>query len=462
MSFMYNVTINGVCYFAEDGELLSSLLMRCGIDFPHPCSGRGACQKCRVTVDGEEALSCQYVIRHDATVTLPRSRELTVKEFDTPSDLDGAVTVLDIGTTTLIMALVSRDGKIIKRVGATNPQTVFGADVISRIEQCKNHSLNAVREPLIRRINEMIRAIGHPTEKMFVAANTTMLHIFAGEDCSSIGRAPYTARFLDLTEKSGKELSIDGIESVILLPSAHAFVGADVLAGLACAEMPEEGKYSIFLDLGTNAEIVLFSNKSAICTAAAAGPCFEGSNIECGMSALPGAICSFSLIGGSPSFETVGGVDPTGICATGLIDLIFELLRIGEIDETGYMEDNYRIKNGVYLSPADVRQLQLAKSAVHSAIEALMDIAGIGYGDIETLYVSGGFASKLSVTRAAAIGLIPMPLSHKCKAFNDSCLEGTAKFAMGIPLPFERAEYCDLTRSSVFSQKFIDNMTFEI
>ena len=459
---MYNVNINGVAHFANEGELLSDLLMRYGIEAPHPCSGRGVCKKCKVRVNGEEVLSCKYRIDGDITVTLPPDRGLSLKTLSDCSYTSGAFTVLDIGTTTLIMALVSKDGKILKRVCATNPQSVFGADVISRIDQCEKHSINALRDPLIRRINDMIRAIGTTTEQMYVSANATMLHIFANEDCSSIGKAPYKAKFLDLIKKSASELGIHGIDKITLLPSAHAFVGADILAGLACTDTPPEGKYSLFLDLGTNAEIVLFSKDEAICTAAAAGPCFEGSNIQCGMSALPGAICSFSSVGGERLMETVDGQAPIGICATGLIDIIFELLRLGEIDECGYMDDNYYLSSDVYISPSDVRQLQLAKSAVHSAIESLMSVIGIDYRDIESLYVSGGFASKLSFTRAAAIGLIPKELVTKCIPIEDSCLMGTVKFALCGKLPFERADYCDLTEHKIFTEKFIENMSFDI
>ena len=457
---MYTVHINGVPYRAGEGELLSQLLMRYGIESPHPCSGRGTCQKCKLLVDGEYVLSCKYRINGDITVTLPRPKGISVKEVE--PTLSPAFTALDIGTTTLIMANVSSDGRIIKKASATNPQSVFGADVISRIEQCEKHSLKALRDPLIQRINDMIRALGAPTERMYVAANATMLHIFANEDCSSIGRAPYTAKFLSLTEKSASELGIHGVESITLLPSAHAFVGADILAGLACTEMPSCGKYSLFIDLGTNAEIVLFSKDKAICTAAAAGPCFEGSSIECGMSALKGAVCSFTLEGSEKLIETVDGEKPSGICATGLIDLVFELLRIGEIDESGYLESNYYLSDGVYLSPADVRQLQLAKSAVRSAIEALLSVLGLEYGDIETLYISGGFAAKLSVSKAAAIGLIPRALVGKCITIDDSCLMGTVKFALCGRLPFESAEYCDLTENRVFAEKFIANMSFDV
>ncbi len=464
---MCKVKVGGKTLMAEEGELLSELLMRHGISAPHPCSGRGVCKKCRAIADGEEILTCRYRICRDVDVYLPTESALSVKDFEGAESFgdDELFTVLDIGTTTLIMALCSKDQRILRRVTSTNPQAVFGADVISRIDACSRLGTEALQAPLIARINEMLSCLGRQTERMFVSANATMLHLFLGEDCTSMGRAPYTASFLEKREVSAETVGLEGVGELIVLPSAHAFVGADIIAGLACVDMPKKGKWSIFADLGTNAEIVLFSEDRILCTAAAAGPCFEGSNIECGMSAAAGAICSFGTIGGERIVETVEGAPPVGLCATGLIDAIYELLRLGEIDESGYLDGRFYLADGVYISPADVRQLQLAKSAVHSAIEALLDIADAEWEDVERLYISGGFVSKLSIPHATVVGLVPRQLADRCALIEDSCLNGTLKCAVGDAEPSElahRAEYCDLIQSDVFKEAFIKNMAFNV
>ena len=322
------------------------------------------------------------------------------------------------------------------------------------------------------KINEMMDAVARALgaskldiKKIYAAGNATMLHLLLGVDCSSIGRAPYTPVFLDEKEISAAEIGLCGIESVCLLPSAHSFVGADVMAGLSLISAPENGKYAFFVDLGTNAEIALLSQENLICTAAAAGPCFEGSNIDCGMSAISGAVCSVKIDASGVLAETVDGGKAKGICATGLIDTIYGLLYTDVIDESGYMEDNFYISKDVYLSPRDVRNFQLAKSAVHSAIEALMAKAEIGCGEISALYISGGFAKKLSVTKAAAVGLIPRALAGKCRVIEDSCINGVIKYALGekdADLLAEKAEYFDLSADGVFTAKFIENMNFEI
>ena len=462
---MIKITLGDRILFAEVGEKLSEVFMRHGIDSPHPCAGKGSCKKCRVNVDGESVLSCSYVVDHDIEVTLPKASALDVKFFaDTKNfDSDKLFYALDLGTTTLSLALVAKSGEKICLVNTANPQSVFGGDVISRIAYCAKHGVGAMQSILIKKINEMTRAVGITTKAMLVAGNATMLHLLLGVDCSSIGIAPYKAEFLEKKEISASTLSLDGVETVITLPSAHAFVGADVIAGLGYLKTPEPGKYSILLDLGTNAELVLFSSERVICTAAAAGPCFEGANISCGKSAVGGAVSSFAFVNGKPHFTTINGGEPDGICATGLIDTVASLISDETIDEGGYMEEDFHFTDCVYLSCADVRELQLAKSAVCSAIEALMAIEALSPDNIEHLYVSGGFSQKLSPQNAALVGLIPSKLVGKYLSIGNSALEGIIRHVTNdTPLDelAERAKYIDLTQNEVFMTRFIENMSF--
>jgi uncharacterized 2Fe-2S/4Fe-4S cluster protein (DUF4445 family) len=247
------------------------------------------------------------------------------------------------------------------------------------------------------------------------------------------------------------------------LPSISSFVGADIVSGLHLIGLPDAGKYNLLIDLGTNAEVVLYSNKSGVATAAAAGPCFEGANISCGKSAIGGAISAFEFSCGKPHYTTINGGEPDGICATGLIDAIATLLNEEIIDESGYMEEDFHFTDSVYLSRGDVRELQLAKSAVCSAIEALMSVASLSYNDIECLYVSGGFSQKLSPTSAAVAGLIPRELTKKYRSIGNSSLDGAIRYVSeATPLDelAQKAKYIDLTQNSVFNSRFIENMSF--
>ena len=206
---------------------------------------------------------------------------------------------------------------------------------------------------------------------------------------------------------------------------------------------------------------MLYNKNTLYCTSAAAGPCFEGANITCGMSATYGAIYSFSDNG---SFKTVNENSAKGICGTGLIDIIAVLLEKGIIDETGYMEcEEYFIADTVKLTQKDIRQFQLAKSAVYSGISALLKEKSISFSDIEKLFISGGFSAQINIENAVEIGLLPKELKGRCKQINNSSLLGTVKYACeqnNLSVYLKNAEYIDLSVNSHFSELFIENMEF--
>lgn len=463
---MHRVRIGDKAFLAEDGELLSRVLQKNGLAMAHVCGGVGLCGKCRLLVDGKEELSCQYAVRGDISVTLPKEDSIRSQSdiFQSLALTEHMCYALDIGTTTLALALVSLDEKkVVRVITRNNPQRAFGADIMSRISFCQTHEQTELHAPLVATIQEMIADLGISEPlSLFTSGNLTMLHLFLNEDCRGIGTAPYTPVFLE-----GKKIPsfIKGASEIHVLPSIHSFVGADIVAGMYRVGMPSGNKYRLLVDLGTNAEIALFSSKKVLCAAAAAGPCFEGAGIFCGMSATEGAICAVSLEKGLLKYETIGNDVPSGICGTGLIDIVAMLLKMGLIDQSGYLEDEvYPLTENVYLSAEDVRQLQLAKSAVCSAILALLRIATVSFDDIETLYLSGGFSGKINVQSAATIGLLPRELANKAVSVGNSSLLGTVKYAQerGDLSPFLRnASYIDLAQTPDFSELFIRNMMFE-
>lgn len=462
MSKEIKIAINGSTVYAMSGTTLSELL-----DIEKPCGGRGTCGKCKVRVNGKDELACQYVITSDIEVETYERSEIISETGTTESGriTENLCLALDIGTTTLALALVSLDEKKTVRVlTATNPQRAYGADVITRIDYCQRNSVDALHNTLVAEINRMIGELGVSVDTMYVSANVTMLHTLYGVDCTSIGVAPYTPAFLESKSARAEEIGIIGVSSVISLPSISSFVGADIVAGLHLIGMPEDGKYNMLIDLGTNAEAVLYSNSSGVATAAAAGPCFEGANISCGMSATKGAIFSFTLNYGHAEYKTIANEKPTGICGTGLIDIISELVKNGIIDETGYMDEDYQLYEGIHLSCEDVRQYQLAKSAVYSAILSLMKTENIGFEDISRLYISGGFSAKINISNAASTGLLPKELMQKTVALNNSSLQGTVKYACDggdIEGITDMIRYVDLSSNPYFSELFMENMMFE-
>ncbi len=448
---------------AGTGEKLSSVLMKNGFSAEHPCGGNGICRKCTVSVNGENQLSCRYVIESDITVTLPDETEImsVTGASETAKTTENMCFAFDIGTTTLALALVSLDEKKVVSVKTgANPQRMFGADVMSRIDYCRKNGVKDLHKSVITALNQMTDELSVSVEKLYVSGNTTMLHLFFGIDCSAMGVSPYTPEFLESRRVNADDLSVKNVQEIISLPNISAFVGADITAGLNFVGFPQKDKYNILVDLGTNAEIALYSEKELICTAAAAGPCFEGTNISCGMSASDGAIYAYS----SEKTEVIGNVNAKGICATGLVDIIAEFLKNEVIDETGYMNhENVCIAENVFVNQNDIRQFQLAKSAVYSAIITLMNIQGISFYDIDKVYIAGGFSSKLNIANAVAVGLLPIELQSKYVTFNNSSLSGTVRFACeknDLSFFINNAEYIDLASNSMFSKLFIENMMF--
>lgn len=464
---MYKVKVDDEIFFAEKGELLSDILIKNGKKTEHPCGGKGICKKCKVLIDGNVELSCRYTVNSDISVSFINENEIV---SETGAETDGKFTdnmclCLDIGTTTLALALVSLDEKKIADVRtSTNPQRVFGADIMSRIDYCRKNGVSDLHSSLIEKINEMISdfSLEHSLD-MYVSANVTMLHTFFNADCSSMGASPYVPQFLDSKKQNGKSLGLKFVDKVISLPSIHSFVGADIVAGMNFIGMPKNEKYNLLVDLGTNAEIVLYSEKSAVCTSAAAGPCFEGVNISCGMSATDGAVYEFDRKNGMVCVKTINKKMPRGICGTGLIDIMAELMN-GEIDETGFMEcETFEIFKDIYVSQADVRQFQLAKSAVYSGILTLISREKITFEQIEKMYISGGFSSKMNMENAVKVGLLPKELKEKSVLLNNSSLLGTVKFACennDLKNYIDNAEYIDLSADPGFSELFVDNMVF--
>lgn len=459
------ITVNGKKKTAAVGSRLSEVLK-----MPLPCGGLGKCGKCEVLVDGKKERACRFRILAPCAVKTPEQSGAILSEtgaVPTGRVTDRLVLALDIGTTTLALALVSLDeGKIVRVLTSANPQAAFGADVMSRIGYCAGHGPRELQSVLIGEVDRLIREMAVPeVPVLFAAGNTTMLHLFLGADCSAIGAAPYTPVFLDSQRRDARALGLSGVRGVVTLPGISSFVGADLVAGLNHIGLPPAGKHRLLIDLGTNAEVVLFSADSALATAAAAGPCFEGANISCGMSATSGAICAFSLdANGEQRIRTVEDAPAKGLCGTGLIDVIAALLDHGALDGSGSLDPSpYPLADGISLTGRDVRQFQLAKSAVCSAVLTLMKRKGVSFDEIDTLFLSGGFSAFINVRNAVRTGLLPSELRDRCRAVNNSSLLGTVAYACrqnDLSVYTDRAQYLDLSADPLFTELFVDNMLF--
>lgn len=483
---------------ASPGLSLLHLLHDNGYDIYAPCGGNGICGKCKVMLkDDGYVTACNYRIEEDIGVVLPDSREagilaaqyehsrvlpLSPGNFDQLSAYPVGV-ALDIGTTTIVLYFIHLyTGAVAETRSLLNPQGKYGADVISRIQYTMQHEngLEVLQGELIEAINaELTRFADHAgfgvddIVKVDVAGNTTMLHLFLGEDTSSLASVPFTPVFTDYMRFSASLLSLKAHPDalVTLLPSLTAYIGADILAGLASLLPSGEGGNYLFIDIGTNGEMALVTPDRIYCCATAAGPAFEGANIEHGMGALQGAISSFK---DSNQYRTIGNETPVGICGSGLIDIVASLKRSGLITEDGEISGDHTLVppsdsgtgEAIVLTQQDVREVQLAKGAIAAGIRVMVKEAGLSYEAIDTLYLAGGFGNYIDSKSAIAIGLLPAEFRDRIVPVGNSSGTGavlsvkSAEFEKVIHDIKRRMEYIELSGNDDFLLEFAMNMRF--
>ncbi|KAF0143714.1 MAG: iron-sulfur cluster binding protein [Nitrospirae bacterium] len=344
---------------------------------------------------------------------------------------------VDIGTTTIVVYLIDfSDGRLVD-VGMTyNSQIRHGDDVITRIIYATERGgLNELRDVVAEDINNLIRTItekhkikpGH-VESAVVSGNTTMSHIFWGIDPRYIREEPYipAVNFFPLWKAGTARLNINKQAPVYTLPCVASYVGGDIVSGVLASRMHRSSEIALFMDIGTNGEIAVGNNEWLMTAACSAGPCFEGSGIKHGMRATEGAIEAIKIAPDTfePSFSVIGNTTPTGICGSGMIDAISEMLLTGVIDQRGkFVRDikTDRIQEGdegpefvfcrgekdVVLTEVDIENVLRAKAAIYAGISLLIKEVGFTLDSIERIYVAGGFGNYLNVDKAIILGMLP-------------------------------------------------------
>lgn len=480
---------------AQRGELLLDVLAHAGVYLPAACGGKGTCGKCRVklisgdvsgTVSdaGGYVLSCHAVIEGDLCVDIGTQQGSGLNlftEFHAQGEKEGIGVALDIGTTTLAAAKIDlATGTILARTSSLNPQGVCGADVLSRIKSWGEGKGELLQRLILERTGELLRTLdAEHVEELTVAANTTMLHLFLGVDPSTIGVYPFTPVFTDARIIDGSSLGL-AVKTVRLLPSVSAYIGSDITAGVLSLGMYRGTKTALFVDVGTNGEIVLSHNGRLYAASTAAGPALEGACIECGMGGISGAVDHVSLKNGKITFSTVENAPARGICGSGLIDLIALLLREGLIDETGawddtadsfitqYLrDDRFYLTDEIYLSQGDIRQFQLAKSAIAAGIVTLLSEQNVSEDEVESLYLAGGLGYYMDVNNATAVGLLPRGLGDRTQAVGNSALAGARLCLLNkdacekITVLAKEAEVAELAFSPTFQDAYVEHMMFD-
>ena len=445
-------------YAARRGQTILTLLQKNRISgIEAPCGGMGRCGKCKVEIVGRgEVLACKTLVADGMHIIIGKEKHAKIAEtgqchnqYSTDA-LEEAVAACDIGTTTVVCHLIDGiSGNIIATESAPNAQKNYGADVVSRIERAGAGELQKLHEVIAGQIETMLEKLCEKSHKkkkiqrLAVAGNTVMCHLFAGISPEAIGVAPFMPEELFGKEYTGSSVGIDCCEIVNILPCVAGYVGSDITADVLAA-VPEDGGQWLLLDIGTNGEMLLGNAKDGyVCCATAAGPAFEGAEITMGMPAADGAIASVMYKNHRLSVGTIGEKDAVGICGSGLLDALAVFLEAGLMDESGMLMEveevpeelrgyigTYEGQPCVWLSEKvcvtqeDVRNLQLAKAAIAAGIEILLKEKAFGYKDVTGVWLAGGFGSFLNTESAAKIGLIPKELLPVTEAVGNAAGEG--------------------------------------
>lgn len=479
------------------------------------CAGNGTCGKCKVrflsgatkpTAEDKKTftpmqlqqgyrLACKAYPGEDAIIQIAEKSE---KDFSVVSEYlsipraksaDNRKSrfgmVIDLGTTTIVIQLVEiPTGKVLNTYTAINTQRRYGADVISRIKVSndgkKEKLQECIRKDLQAGIADLLKDFSGFIEKIVIAGNTTMIHLLMGYSCETLGVYPFTPITTQTIETNYQELFLDETFAapITILPAFSAFVGGDIVAGLLACNFSEKEKPNLFLDLGTNGEMAIGNRERIIVTSVAAGPAFEGGNIQCGTGSIPGGICNVKIEENRTQITTIANQKPIGICGTGVIAAIYEMLKNGFLDETGLLQESLfeegfllaQRNDGekIVITQKDIREIQLAKAAVRAGIEILLLRSQTSYEEIDKLYLAGGFGYHLDIQKAVGIGLLPKELEKKVIIAGNTSLSGAIYYITQEEAKRKtkelraKAAEINLSADKAFQENYFSQMHFEI
>lgn len=396
-----------------------------------------------------------------------RDGAFTCMEITAPSDTALVGCAIDIGTTTVTMVLVDLEsGRILAKGSSGNGQIRYGADVINRIiEQSKPGGRKKLQDAIIKEtlspiIANLCKSAGicaRSILRLSVGANTTMNHLFVGVDTQSVRMEPYVPSFFSWEGLLAGDVKLPAnpLAPVLIAPNIGSYVGGDITAGTLAAGLWDRDEMSLFIDLGTNGELVFGNRDFMMSCACSAGPAFEGGDISCGMRATDGAIeaCTLDKISMEPTLSIVGepGQRPVGICGSGIIDIISELFRCGIINAKGlFIREGERVQRDAHgmgrfviaraedsetgrevsINEVDIDNFIRAKGAIFSAISTLLASVDMPVEAIDRVYVAGGIGSGINMKNAVNIGMFPDVELEKFCYIGNSSLAGAYAMVM--------------------------------
>jgi uncharacterized 2Fe-2S/4Fe-4S cluster protein (DUF4445 family) len=508
------LTINGQTIDAAPGASLFDYAERLGVRIPTSCNKQGKCRECIVEVtEGEECLtprgdrerhlkgafrlSCRAEIVREGTIkchTMRRGRMQIERSGDAvrspapgprPPAPASYGLAADIGTTTVVLRLHDlATGVLLADAAFENPQRFGGSEIMSRIQYDTEHPGRLLFRTLAGYMAHAIedfpvdpRAI----REVVIVGNSTMRDLFFRQNVWPIGQSPYrsiTELEVEQGKRTGTALETTGVRSLLPIdPQAHVYgapivsghVGADAAACMLAIDLAHEERLVAIMDIGTNTELILGNRDRILAASCPAGPAFEGGTISCGMPALDGAIEDVAIDeGGAFRLGVIGGGAPEGICGSGLVDLLSELLRTGRMNALGRFENTQRIDlaPGVYFLESDVNELAQAKGANAAGLRVVAERYGVSFDDIEVFYLAGGFGRHLKIEAAQRIGLIPSMDPARIVQAGNAAIEG-ASIALRSPEKrreledlVRRVEHCRLETHPDFFDFFVDGCQF--
>ncbi len=444
---------------------------------------------------------------YSVTATISGDRIISIEPGDTSDQLYGIA--FDIGTTTIMGSLLDlTNAEVIAVAAATNPQNIYGADVISRINHASQgrKELKQLQDKVLESANSIIKNLLKQTKvardrvyEVVAVGNTTMSHLFMGIDPTYLAPAPFIPAYNRALEVEASELGlkINPSGRVTFLPNIAGYVGSDTVGVILATEMDQRRDNCAAIDIGTNGELVLAANGKLMACSTAAGPAFEGAQIKQGMRAAAGAIESVSYVDNEIQLGTIDNLPACGICGSGLIDAAAALLDAGLIEATGRFvnpdenpekipsrfKDRFKhgkggfefilvpgkdTENGedIVLSQGDLRELQLAKGAIYAGLLILLKEAGISENDLDEVLLAGAFGNYVRKESALTIGLLPQLPPEKIVAVGNAAGDGSKmtlasktvrKRALALP---EKVKHLELSTRSDFQDIFVDALKF--
>lgn len=486
------------------------------------CNGLGICGKCKIkignlkTFEGERKvlgdkdiaagyrLACMHSVDEcDKETILKDIKESTGSVVLTESFMpkvshtnicDKYGIAIDIGTTTVAMELIDlSNAAIIAKASEINSQIAFGFDVMSRIAYTMENvdGLFKLQKSIVNTLNMLIDKlqadtgkVGEDIAEITVAANTVMCHILLGESVEGLGKYPFSPVFTKSRSVAASDIGIKSDAKVTTLPHISGFVGSDIVAGVYAGGLCKDNKNVLFIDIGTNGEMVLKSGDKLLATSCATGPALEGMNISCGMRAGEGAIDNFCIDGNKLSYTTVGNKEAVGICGSGVLAMVRELLKNNIINGRGAIDVEklkkaydfiafdksdkpfIKISDDIYFTSKDIRQVQLAKGAILSGILALVSKAKLELKDISKVYIAGQFGKYISVDSFFGVGLLPIEFFDKVEYLGNTALAGAYMALLDkcaiedMSLLSNKTEFFELSRLDNYDRIFAKALRF--